>query len=516
LGSFFEFIISKKEQIVSLLLQHISLTATAILIAIMVGVPLGIIISRVPFLRKPIIGFVNLIQAVPSMALLGLLIPLLGIGSIPAIFMVIIYSLLPIVKNTYTGITNIDPVVLESAKGIGLTNNQTLFKIQLPLALPIIMAGVRISAVTAVGLMTLAAFIGAGGLGYLVFSGVQSVNNNMILAGAIPACILALVVDFIFGKIETIVTPRGLNPKAKRKNNKTFKIIGSIVLIAILIPVFSSIFSGKKNKIVIGAKNFTEQLILGNMYADLVEAKTDYKVERKLNLGGSIVAFNALRSGELDMYVDYTGTILMDIMNEQIINDEKKAYDYVKDAMDKKYNLTLLDPIGFNDTYTLAMMPEVANKYGINNISDLAKKSRELILSSTLDFENRDDGLQGLAKSYNLEFKNVKGMDGSIRYSALKNNDAQVIDAGSTDGLLKKFNLKVLEDDKHVFPPYSAAPLVNKDTLEKYPELKETFNSLSEKINEETMINLNYEVDVLLKSPESVARDFLIKENLIK
>lgn len=516
MGNFFEFIISKREQILSLLLQHISLTATAILIAIMIGVPLGIIVSRVTFLRKPVIGFVNLIQAVPSMALLGLLIPFLGIGSVPAIFMVVIYSLLPIVKNTYTGITSIDPVVLESAKGIGLTKNQTLFKIQMPLALPIIMAGVRISAVTAVGLMTLAAFIGAGGLGYLVFSGVQSVNNNMILAGAIPACILALIVDFIFGKIETFVTPSGLSPSAKRKRNTTFKIIGSIIIIAILISVFSLSFSGKKNKIVIGSKNFTEQLILGNMYADLVEAKTDYKVERKLNLGGSLVAFNALRSGDIDMYVDYTGTLLMNIMNEQTINDEEKAYDYVKDAMNKNYNLTLLDPIGFNNTYTLAMMPEVANKYGINNISDLANNSRELILSPTMDFVNRDDGLQGLVKSYNLEFKKVKAMDGSMRYSALENNESQVTDAFSTDGLIKKFNLKILEDDKNVFPPYSAVPLVNKDILEKYPELKDVFNSLSEKINEETMINLNYEVDVLYKSPESVAHNFLLKENLIE
>ena len=180
LANFFNFILLQKDKIIELLIQHMSLTVTSILIAIIVGVPLGIIISRISSLRKFVLGFVNLVQAVPSMALLGLLVPILGIGSKPAIFMVVVYSLLPIVKNTYIGITSIDPVVLESAKGIGLTRNQTLFKIQFPLALPIIMGGVRISAVTAVGLMTLAAFIGAGGLGYLVFSGVQTVNNNMI------------------------------------------------------------------------------------------------------------------------------------------------------------------------------------------------------------------------------------------------------------------------------------------------------------------------------------------------
>lgn len=198
------------DKIIELTIQHINLTAIAILVSIIIGIPLGILITRVKVLTKAVLGFVNLVQSVPSMAILGLVVPILGIGSTPAIFMVVLYSLLPIVKNTYLGISNIDPVVLESAKGIGLTKNQTLLKIQLPLALPIIMGGIRISAVTAVGLMTLAAFIGAGGLGYLVFSGVQTVNNEMILQGAIPACILALIVDYIFGKIEAFVTPKGI------------------------------------------------------------------------------------------------------------------------------------------------------------------------------------------------------------------------------------------------------------------------------------------------------------------
>lgn len=515
MASFFQFMISQKSQIIDLLVQHISLTLIAILIAILVGVPLGIIVSRVSFLRKPIIGFVNLIQAVPSMALLGLLIPLLGIGSTPAIFMVVIYSLLPIVKNTYTGLTSIDPVILESAKGIGLTRNQTLFRIQLPIALPIIMAGVRISAVTAVGLMTLAAFIGAGGLGYLVFSGVQTVNNNMILAGAIPACILALIVDYIFGKIEIAVTPKGLNPTSPRKNLIALKVIGVILAILVLFTAFNSIFFGKKETITIGSKNYTEQLILGNMYADLVEAKTDLKVNRKLNLGGTSVAFSAVKSGDLDMYADYTGTLLLSVMKEQPIKDATKSYNHIKDVMNSKYGLTLLDPIGFNNTYTLAMMPEVAEKYGINTLSDLTKHSKDLILSPTIEFENRDDGLVGLSKSYNMSFKNVKAMDGSLRYSALSNNESQVVDAFSTDGLLKKFKLKVLKDDKGFFPAYNAVPLVNNKTLEKHPELKDVFNSLKGKIDEKTMIDLNYQVDELGKSPEEVAHKFLVDQGLI-
>ena len=341
------------------------------------------------------------------------------------------------------------------------------------------MAGVRISAVTAVGLMTLAAFIGAGGLGYLVFSGVQTVNNSMILAGAIPACILALIVDFIFGKIETAVTPKGLNPTAPRKNLIALKVIGVIAAILVLFTTFSSLFSNKKDTITIGSKNFTEQLILGNMYAD------------------------------------YTGTLLLSVMKEQPIKDKEKSFEHIKDVMNTKYGLTLLDPIGFNNTYTLAMMPDVAKKYNINTLSDLAKHSKDFTLSPTIEFENREDGLVGLSKTYNMNFKNVKAMDGSLRYSALSNNESQVVDAFSTDGLLKKFNLKVLEDDKGFFSPYNAVPLVNNKTLENHPELKDVLNSLAGKIDEKTMIDLNYQVDELGKSPEEVAHQFLVDNGLI-
>ncbi len=503
------------DKIIELTIQHMTLTAGAILIAILIGVPLGIIICRVKPLRKIILGFVNLVQAVPSMALLGLLVPVLGIGSKPAIFMVVVYSLLPIVKNTYIGISGIDPVILESAKGIGLTKNQTLFKIQLPLALPIIMGGVRISAVTAVGLMTLAAFIGGGGLGYLVFLGVGTVNNTMILQGAIPACILALVVDYIFGKIEKAVSAKGLDPRAPKKNLKALKIMGILILIAALVTGTIAMFSNKKDSITIGSKNYTEQLILGNIYAELVEEHTDLNVEKQLNLGGTMIAFNAIKSNDLDMYIDYTGTMLVNILKKEPMRDEKQVYDAVKKEMKDKHNLDVLKPLGFNNTYALGMMPDVAKKYNINTISDLKKHTSEVLLSPTLEFEVREDGLVGLNKHYNMKFENIKAMDGAIRYTSLSENKSQVTDLFSTDGLIKKMGIKVLEDDKKFFTPYYAVPLVNEKTLEKHPELEDVFNLLAGKIDEETMTNLNYEVDVLGKSPEEVAHKFLVDSKLI-
>lgn len=207
---FFSFFSSRKEEIIKLIFQHIELTLLAVFIAVLIGVPLGILIAKVKKLSKPIIGIANVVQAIPSLALLGFLIPALGIGSNPAIVMVVLYSLLPIVKNSYIGLIGIDSNILEAAEGMGMTKNQILMKVQIPLAMPIIMGGIRIAAVTAVGLMTIAAFIGAGGLGYMVFSGVQTVNNSMILSGAIPACILALLIDFIIGKLEKKVVPKGI------------------------------------------------------------------------------------------------------------------------------------------------------------------------------------------------------------------------------------------------------------------------------------------------------------------
>ena len=260
--------------------------------------------------------------------------------------MVVMYSLLPIVKNTYTGLTNISPALIEASDGMGLTQTQVLLKVRFPLAMPIIMSGVRVSSVTAVGLMTIAAFIGAGGLGYLVFSGVSTVNNNMILAGAIPACLLAVVLDFILGKVENIVVPEGIRTSNNKpsKINKLFKNkkvkIGSLLLALILIvgSVAASL-NKSKNTIVVGSKNYNEQIILGNMVASLIEHKTKYKVERKFNLGGTAVIFNAMKSKNLDCYVEYTGTGLITILKKPSMSDPAKVYNIVKTDFAKNYGI---------------------------------------------------------------------------------------------------------------------------------------------------------------------------------
>jgi osmoprotectant transport system permease protein len=518
MGDFYNYLSANFEQILNLLGQHIYLSIISVLIAVIIGIPLGILISREPKLSKPIIGTTNVIQAVPSLALLGFLIPFIGIGSAPAIVMVVLYSLLPIVKNTYTGLTNIDPDILEAAKGIGLTKSQTMKKVQLPLAFPMIMAGIRISAVTAVGLMTIAAFVGAGGLGYLVFSGVQTVDNYMILAGAIPACILALLIDFIVGKLETSFSYTNKQKSATNAGKTVKRLVISftsiIVVAAGAFTVYSKASAG--DKIVIGSKNFSEQLILGNMLADLVENKTDLEVERKMNLGGSQVAFSAIKNGDIDMYVEYTGTGLVNILNQSPQNDPDKVYDYVKNEFKTKYGIDMLKPLGFNNTYALAVRQDTAQQYNLNTISDLAKVSDSMIMGPTIEFPNREDGLIGLSKTYNLNFKEVKAIDGGLRYTALDNHKSDVIDAFSTDGLIEEFGLKVLEDDKNFFPPYYAVPIVKEETLKEHPELEEALNTLAGKLTDDKMRKLNYKVDSLKESPAKVAKEFLQEEGLIK
>lgn len=518
---FFDYMLENKDQILSLCIEHIQLTAIALIIAIIIGVPIGILISYKKKLNKPVLGITSVTQAIPSMALLGFMIPFLGIGTAPAIVVVVLYSLLPIIKNTYTGITNIPSSTIEAATGIGLTRAQILTKIQIPQALPIIMAGVRISSVSAVGLMTMAAFIGGGGLGYLIFSGIRTVNNYQILAGAIPACILALLVDYFFGAIEKLVTPLSLqsdknnqeNIKKSQRKNKII-VIGTIILIAFLF-LHEIDFSKKSGDVIhVGSKDFTEQEILCYMTSHAIENNTDINVEEECNLGGAQVVFSALTNNNIDLYIDYAGTDYTDILKHKPISDIDKVYKTIKKEMKEKYNVEVLNQMAFNNTYALAVTKETAEKYNLKTISDLTRVANDLIIAPTLEFINREDGLPGLKKEYGLNFKDTIGIDGSPRYTALQNNNAQVIDAFTTDGLLKKFNLTVLEDDKNFFPPYYAIPLVRSDTLKEYPEIEKVLNALGPYLTDEVMQDLNYQVDEVGKNPEKVATDFLNMINL--
>ena len=517
---FINYIISNSPEIIDLLIEHIKLTSLSVFIAILIGIPVGILISYVKKLGRPVLALANILQAIPSMALLGFTIPFLGIGTIPAILMVVLYSLLPIIKNTYIGLENINPQMIEAATGIGLTKWQILTKVQIPLALPVIMSGIRISAVSAVGLMTLAAFCGAGGLGYLVYAGIRSINNYQILSGAIPACLLALFIDYILGIVENLVTPKYNKDKTKKgffKREKTQKIILIIVGILLIVLLIFPMFFQEKNdrEITIGSMDFTEQEILSYMIKDLIEDRTDIKVNQKLSVCSSSIVLSAIKQNDIDLYVDYTGTIYGSVLKKEPNTNIDEVYQISKQEMKEKYNLNVLNDLNFNNTYTLAVTKETQQKYNLKTISDLSAVSNELIFSPTLVFMERTDCWLGLQKAYPIAFKDVVAIDGAPRYLALINKESDVIDAYSTDGLLKKYDLVVLEDDKNFFLPYQAIPIVNNRILEEFPEIIPLLEELSDYLNDDVMRELNYLVDEEKYQPKEVASNFLKQHNLI-
>jgi len=370
----FDFMRQQSGKLLDQLLQHIGLTFISLLIAVIIGVPLGIFIARNKKFSAPVLGFTGILQTIPSIALLGFMIPLLGIGPVPAIVALFLYALLPIVRNTYTGIIGVDATVTESAKGMGMSYGQILRKVELPLAMPVILAGIRTATVINVGVATLASYIGAGGLGEFIFGGIALNNTNMILAGAIPAALLAIFFDFILSRIQKLNL---------RKLRTRFWILPLCLV------------------------------LLSSFY------------------------------------------LLPDFYRSKML-------------------------AGF-----------------------------------TPEFMGRNDGYLGLKNIYKLNMRTVVISD-AVMYKAAYEKKLDVISGYSTDGRLKAFNLIILKDDKGIFPPYYAAPVIRKEILQKYPNLENVINQLAGHINDSIMTELNYRVDYLKQSPEKVAKDFLMEQSLYK
>ncbi len=372
--SLWDFMVQQHDKLLDQTLAHIGLTFISLLIAVAIGVPLGILIAKRNKLAGTVLGFAGILQTIPSIALLGFMIPLLGIGAKPAIAALFLYALLPIIRNTYTGIIGVEPSIREAAKGMGMSSSQVLFKVELPLAMPVLLAGIRTATVINVGVATLAAYIAAGGLGEFIFGGISLNNTNMILAGAIPAALLAIIFDFLLSRVQHL----------------TVKKMGVVVL---ALPVLV--------------------LLLSSFY--LLPAA-------------------------------YEGKILA----------------------------------GF-----------------------------------TPEFMGRTDGYLGLKEKYKMRIRTVVISD-AVMYKAAYEKKLDVISGYSTDGRLKAYDLVTLIDDKNIFPPYYAAPIVREEVLQQYPELEEALNMLSGNIDDATMTELNYRADYLHEMPGKIAKDFLIAKGLWK
>jgi osmoprotectant transport system substrate-binding protein len=290
-----------------------------------------------------------------------------------------------------------------------------------------------------------------------------------------------------------------------------------IMIAALLVMTLAlSGCGGDKKSVVIGSKDFSESIILGEMFAQLIENNTDIEVVRKLNMGGTFVCFEAIKNGDIDIYPEYTGTGLTAQLKMDVITDSEEAYRVVAEEFNKQFDIKWLSPLGLNNTYTLAVTQEVAEEFGVETFSDLAAVSEDLIFGAEHEFFNRQDGFEGLVEAYGMEFKGEpKKMQVALKYQAIGNGDMDVTDAFATDGQIIQYNLKILEDDKGFFPPYYVAPIVKNETLEQFPELEEVLDRLAGLIDDATMTELNYRVDVEGESVETVATDFLTSAGLV-
>lgn len=516
MNSFIKYFIEKLPEVHIALMQHIEITGLAVAIAIIIGVPIGIFIIRSERLSKVVLTIAGIFQTIPSLALFGLIIPIMGIGIKPAVFVLFLYSLLPIITNTYIGIKGVDKSTIQAAIGMGMTNFQVLTKVKLPIAVAVIMGGIRISTVATIGTATIAALIGAGGLGELIFRGISTSNNNLVLTGAIPTAILAFVANYFLGVLEKVLTPSGMlvNPREKKRNIKVLKVALAILIMGIGFKIYESSKSLNRPTIVIGHKNFTEQRILGNMISILITENTPYKVEL-IELGGTNINFEAIKNGQIHIYPEYTGTSFLSILGEKEILPLKDMFIKIKKRYNKEYNLDILEPIGFDNTYALAMNKELSKKLGITKISDLKNKSKDFYLIGGHEFMERVDGLKGLIERYKIDFKKVNSMEQGLIIPTIHSNKAEIGVVFSTDGLLEKYDLVVLEDDLKFFPPYEAVVTISNKAKEMF-DIEHELAKLNNTFTNKDMQKLNLKGIEGKNTEHQIAKEALKSKGLIK
>ncbi|HEL1935863.1 ABC transporter permease/substrate-binding protein [Streptococcus suis] len=500
----FEIFIERKDEWGIALFEHLRISLLALIIAIAIAVPLGLILSSKKRLTEWSLQITGIFQTIPSLALLGLFIPFMGIGTLPAVVALVIYAIFPILQGTLTGLGEIDPSLEEAATAFGMNKWEKLKKFKLALAMPILMSGIRTASIMIIGTATLAALVGAGGLGSFILLGIDRNDSALILIGAVSSAVLAVLFGYGIRLLQD-------------KKPKT-------ILLALLVTLFTvgasyvPMLNFSTKQLVIAGKLGAEPEILINMYKLLIEDRTDIKVEIKPNFGKTSFLYEALKSGSIDIYPEYTGTITSTLLKNSSMDlstNSDEVYTYAKEAILEQDGLVYLAPMAFQNTYALAVTEDYAQDHGIEKISDLAKVQQTAVAGFSLEFNDREDGNIGLKNLYNLQL-NVKTMEPALRYEAIKSGNVQIIEAYSTDSKVVIYKLKILEDDKQLFPPYQAAPLLSKETLEKYPELEQVLGVLAGKISTEEMTQMNYAVDVEGKSAEQVAREYLEQEGLLK
>lgn len=493
-----EKVVESLELLPQYLSAHLTLTLAALAVGLLISMPLALAVIRWPVWQGPVLAVASIIQTIPSLALLALMVPLLGqIGWVPAFIALTAYSVLPILRNTVTGIQSLDPAILEAARGVGMRNWQMLLRVQLPLAAPMILAGVRTATVWVVGIATLSTPVGATSLGNYIFSGLQTQNHAAVLVGCIAAAALALMLDGGIRLLEIAVGRRS----RKLTVAVTLLIIGLLTL-GLLPSQWQGVGSHGKPMVRLGSKAFTEQYLLTQLIAQRLET-VGFATTQRESLG-SMVIFDALRLGEIDCYVDYTGTIWFNLMNRTEVASAEQVQAEVTTWLRETYGIEAIGSLGFENAYAFAMRREQAEALGIRTIEDLARHSQDLTLGGDFEFFDRPDW-RAVQTVYNLSFLRQTQFDPTLMYEAVRTEAVDVISAFSTDARIEAFDLLVLEDPREAFPPYDALLMVNREAAQQ-PQLISTLLPLIGAIDEPTMRSANRRVDIDSQSPRAASR----------
>ena len=486
---------------------HIALSASALALGLAIALPLAVLAARRPALRWAVLSIASIVQTVPALALLALFYPLLlalaavsgvaipALGFLPSLLALALYSMLPMLRNGVAALTGIDPAVSEAADGLGMTAGQKLRLVEAPLAAPVMMAGIRTAAVWTIGTATLSTTVGQPGLGDLIFAGLQTEDWVLVLAGCAGAAGLALVADQLLGLVES-----GLARRSRWRVWTGLALLLAGLMVALL-PAQSERSRGPH--IAVGAKNFSEQYILAALIADRLRG-AGYDVSIKSGLG-SAVAFRALEAGDVDVYVDYGGTLWA--------NELKRTATPPAAAMNAEIARWLaarggrvLGGLGFDNAYALAMRSDRAAALGVQSIADLGRAAPSLTLGSDLEFLSRPEWA-ALRTAYGLDFKATRTFSPTFMYRALGDGSADVISAFSSDGRIAADQLLVLPDPKGALPAYDALLLVSPAHAAD-PRLLHALQPLIDAIPVERMreANLMVDRDTDKRSPKAAAQ----------
>jgi osmoprotectant transport system permease protein len=491
---------------------HVVLSASALGLGLLGSGPLAVLAARSARVRWPVLAVAGLIQTIPSLALLALFYPVLlalsalakklfgqgfpALGFLPSLLALTLYSMLPMLRNAVTGLTGVDPAITEAAKGVGMTDRQRLWRVEAPLAAPVAMAGVRTAAVWVIGTATLATPVGQTSLGDYIFSGLQTENWVLVLFGCAASAGLAFVVDQLLGLIET-----GL---AKRDRRRIVVGLGALLLGVALasIPILAAAVKPEGYRV--GAKNFSEQYILADLICDQLE-KTGARVTEKNDLG-SVIAFRALAAGDIDVYVDYSGTLWTSVLGHKDTPPRAQLLAQMGRELKDKFGVVVLGPLGFENAYALAMRRNEAETLGVRSIADLAPHAPDLALGSDLEFLSRIEW-RGLQRAYGLHFRTERQFQPTFMYKAVSGGEADVISAFSSDGRIAADDLVVLNDPKGAIPPYDAVILLSPGRADDR-RLLGALRPLLERIPVQAMrqANLSVDRDTDKRSPSQAAR----------